>query len=603
MISLIVLSASILLQFAAAGLALRLIRVTGWRLAWGVISAALVLMGIRRCITLYHELTSDLAVLPHPTAELVALGISLLLLIGVASIGPIFTRAKRTEKALQESEERFRAIIDYSPTKIHIKDTQGRYVLVNHLAEELFGVTEEEARGKTSGEIFPEMQAQSFVEHDQAVLESGEVFEREEEWLRDDGLHTYLTVKFPIKDLAENIVGVGAIGTDITERKQVEGLNRRLGRVLDNSFNEIFVFDAVTYRFTQVNQGALNNMGYTLEEMLQMTPWDIKPGFGEEEFHALMEPLYQGEQEILVYETEHQRKDGSIYPGEIRLQLSKAETPPVFVAILADITERRLAEKLIHTTKEEAEAANRAKSEFLANMSHELRTPMNAIIGFTEIVRTEAFGPVGNPKYREYLDDVHNSAQHLLALINDILDLSKVESGKEELYEENIGIPEIVQSSFAFLQHRAEESGVELRIEMSGPLPPLRADERKLKQILINLLSNGVKFTEPGGSVTFKAWCSKDSGYVFQIVDTGIGIAPADIPKALSQFGQVDSTFSRQHEGTGLGLPLTKSLIELHGGSFELQSELGAGTTATVRFPVERIVDAKSQDKLGREAG
>ncbi len=244
----------------------------------------------------------------------------------------------------------------------------------------------------------------------------------------------------------------------------------------------------------------------------------------------------------------------------------------------------------LRTASDQAEAANRAKSEFLAAMSHELRTPLNAILGFSDIIKDEMLGPVGSARYRDYASDINTSGQHLLDLINDILDLSKVESGTDELHEENIQIPEIIFSVLRLVQHRAEKGGIELEIERPDEPPLLRVDERKLKQILVNLLTNAIKFTEAGGKVTLRVWCRTDSGYVFQVIDTGIGIALEDIPKALSQFGQVDGDLDRQYEGTGLGLPLTKALVELHGGCLDLQSRVGVGTTATVRFPAERIV-------------
>jgi signal transduction histidine kinase len=240
--------------------------------------------------------------------------------------------------------------------------------------------------------------------------------------------------------------------------------------------------------------------------------------------------------------------------------------------------------------RDEAETANRAKSEFLALMSHELRTPLNAILGFSEIIKGEMLGPVGTAKYRDYAKDVHDSGQHLLALINDILDLSKIEAGKLELDEEDVDVADAIHSCLTLVREWAKNGGVRLVTEIPEELPALRFDERKLKQILINLLSNAVKFTPAGGTVTIKAWFRVDSGYVFQIIDTGVGIALEDIPKALSPFGQVDAKLTRKYEGTGLGLPLTKSLVEMSSGSMDLQSEVGVGTTVTVRFPKERIV-------------
>ncbi len=255
-----------------------------------------------------------------------------------------------------------------------------------------------------------------------------------------------------------------------------------------------------------------------------------------------------------------------------------------------DITERKAAEEAMLAIMKEAEIANRTKSEFLANMSHELRTPLNAIIGFSEIIKDETFGPVGSTKYRDYANDINESGQHLLALINDILDLSKVESGTDELHEENIEVSKLANAILKLVVGLAQTGNVELELDVSDDIAVLHADERKVKQILLNLLSNAIKFTPDGGKVTLKIWSRAESGYVFQVIDTGIGIAFEDIPKALAAFQQVDSGLNRRHEGTGLGLSLTKSLIEMHGGYLDLQSEVGVGTTVTVRFPAERIV-------------
>ena len=269
---------------------------------------------------------------------------------------------------------------------------------------------------------------------------------------------------------------------------------------------------------------------------------------------------------------------------------------------ISDITSRRREAEEMREAKEQAELANRTKSEFLANMSHELRTPLNAILGFSELMGNATLGPLGNSKYEEYTRDINASGRHLLALIQDILDLSKIETGRLELDEEDIDVAMTIRSCMVLVKERAENSGVKLKTDIPQDLPVLHADARKLKQILVNLLSNAVKFTSAAGEVTLKAWWREDSGYVFQVIDNGIGIALADIPKALSPFGQVDSTLARKYGGTGLGLPLAKSLAEMHGGSLDLQSEEGAGTTVTVRFPSERIVHVAGAAATGTPA-
>ena len=255
-----------------------------------------------------------------------------------------------------------------------------------------------------------------------------------------------------------------------------------------------------------------------------------------------------------------------------------------------DITEQVATQKALQTAKEEAETANRTKSEFLANISHELRTPLNAIIGFSELMLAQHGSAAENTKHRGYLEDIHSSGLHLLSLINDILDLSKIEAGAENLDEEVLDVGEVAGAVMRVVRQRAETSGVSIGCSPTDGLPALRADERKLKQALLNLLVNAIKFTPEGGRVELDIRCDAESGYVFQVRDNGIGMAPEDIPVALRQFGQIDSALNRKYEGTGLGLPLTKALIEMHGGSLALESSLGAGTTATLTLPAWRIV-------------
>lgn len=237
-----------------------------------------------------------------------------------------------------------------------------------------------------------------------------------------------------------------------------------------------------------------------------------------------------------------------------------------------------------------AEEASRAKSTFLATISHELRTPLNAIIGFSEILKDQIFGPLGTARYRGYADDIHNSAIHLLSLVNDLLDLAKAEAGKHELHEDTLDMAEIAETCRRLMAERAHDAGIDLEMvdRLDGCL--FRGDERKMRQIFLNLVSNAVKFTPAGGHVTIDVALHENGGLQVAVRDTGIGMGAADIAKALEPFGQVSDVLTRQTGGTGLGLPLTVKLVELHDGKLAIESAPGSGTTVTLLFPADRTV-------------
>ena len=254
-------------------------------------------------------------------------------------------------------------------------------------------------------------------------------------------------------------------------------------------------------------------------------------------------------------------------------------------AAFADLRENQ--SRLI-AAKEAAEAADKAKSDFLANMSHELRTPLNAIIGFSGIMRDALLGPI-DPQYADYARIIGDSGAHLLAIINDILDLAKSEAQGLELAESQVDIAAVATFSLDMVAEMAKKQQVACSSEMASGLPAFWGDAKKLRQILITLLSNAIKFTPSGGSVRLVAGREREGGLILSVVDSGIGIPADKIAVALAPFGQVDASLARKYEGVGLGLPLTKRLVELHGGTLEIVSVPGAGTTVTARFPHERF--------------
>ncbi len=253
------------------------------------------------------------------------------------------------------------------------------------------------------------------------------------------------------------------------------------------------------------------------------------------------------------------------------------------------VTSGKEREQELEKARSEAVRANETKTQFLANMSHELRTPLNAIIGFSEIMCTELFGPMGNLHYKEYAKDIHGSGEHLLGLVNDVLDVAQIETGQMKLREQNCDLHELIDICFTQLGSKAQSAGVALIDRTPSSLPDIYVDDRKIRQVLINLLSNAIKFTPQGGQIGVHACLTRDGALRITVIDTGIGIEQQDIPRILQKFGQVENSLQRKYDGVGLGLPLAKSLVEMHGGSLWLKSAPGRGTAVGFTLPADRV--------------
>jgi two-component system cell cycle sensor histidine kinase PleC len=273
-------------------------------------------------------------------------------------------------------------------------------------------------------------------------------------------------------------------------------------------------------------------------------------------------------------------------------------TPISLLRAMTDHMTAKTDELLVASRR--AEEANRAKSQFLATMTHELRTPLNAIIGFSELIRDQHLGPVGNARYAEYASDIHFSGCHLLGVIRDVLDMARIDAGKVELQEGPFDLDACIGSALRLIAAQAAQGGIDLRVQVDPGLPQVKADPLRLKQVLLNLLTNAVKFTDAGGIVTVRARRDRAGRLAISIADTGIGIPADKLGEVLEPFTQAHQRHERAAQGSGLGLPIAKSLMELHGGDLAIESVEGAGTTVTVRLPAERLQTAAAAPEPGR---
>jgi PAS domain S-box-containing protein len=385
---------------------------------------------------------------------------------------------------------------------------------------------------------------------------------------------------------------------ELYEQWRAEAESRREAeanmRETEESFQSIFyaaplpiaLIDPTKFVVIQANVAALNLFGLTEEEAARTDTRDL---FDEGDLLKRIDTLLASSRRGMPIEFRMKRRDGKRIDALVTAATGRFQGQRVLLIGIQDITEKRREAEALREARDQATAASRSKSEFLANMSHELRTPLNAIIGFSEALERELFGPIGSPRYREYAEDIRDSGVHLLSLINDILDLSKIEAGHFKLHEDEAELDRIIETATRIVRHRAAQANIALEVTLPEPPVTLVADERALKQVLINLVSNAVKFSPDGSLVRVNTHLGPDTLRI-SVSDQGAGIAAEDIPRALTPFTQLDGSLSRAHEGTGLGLPLAKHLTELHGGKLTIESVVGKGTVVHVDLPLDRVV-------------
>jgi PAS domain S-box-containing protein len=496
---------------------------------------------------------------------------------------------QRSEGALRESEARFRSFMDHAPFSMLVKDVEGRFQMVNRGIEAVWGKTAAEILGRRVRELSQGPGVDIVEAMDREVVESGRAVAREVHFA-DLGEGWNYEVKFPIKDSAGRVIAIGGVAVDISDKKKAElalqASEARFRGFMEHAPVEMVVKD-IEGRYVMISRAVEEIWDRSATDILGRRASEITPSAGATIAEAM---------DSEVIETGRSVAKEIHFPGwrsewayAVKFPIKDADGRVVAIGSVAlDFTEKKHTEQELMRAKEQAELANHAKSEFLANMSHELRTPLNAILGFSQIIRRQLYGPVGSDKYLEYVQDIWDSGEHLLGIVNSVLDTSKIEAGSFKLDEAPCDVAEIVEAAMRMVEERAHRGGLALGQHVAPGLRPILADERACRQIFLNLLGNAVKFTPAGGKVTATAEIAPDGSLLLHVADNGIGIAPADIDKVFDRFSQVDGSYARRHSGTGLGLHLTKKLVELHGGTIRLDSEVGVGTTVSVTLPAWR---------------
>lgn len=457
------------------------------------------------------------------------------------------------------------------------------FTYVSEGARRLFGLPPDQSLTDAEA-LFKAVYAEDLAEIKASTRRCNETLER---WRQDfrvrrpDGMKWVRGEGTPHRARGGDTVWDGIL-TDVTDQKAAEERERRLreriSAILESTTDAVFTVDS-DWRFTYMNRRAREALAHG-KDVIGRNGWQVFP-------EAVGTMLWEQYQRV---RDEGCTAEFEIYypPLEKWLEVHAYPLEGGVAVLFRDISDRRQAEEELRLAKDAAEAAGRAKSAFLAAMSHELRTPLNAICGFSEMIAREVLGPVGISDYREYARDIETSSRQLLHVVSDVLDLARLEAGAGKLDEETVDLVEVLDEALEPIAQRVDEKRLVLEKEVPADCPYLRGDTRALKQILTHLLSNAVKFTEEGViGVEVRA---RPEGLALSVRDTGIGIGPEQRQLLCQPFQQIDASLARRHQGAGIGLALTKRLVELHGARLEILSARDVGTTVTVYFPQWRVV-------------
>lgn len=503
---------------------------------------------------------------------------------------------EKLNNALMRQEKENRAVINAVSDIIFEMSTDGQILFLNDAWQKITGFSAERSLGRNMFDLlYMQDQIEQRSNFSQFVKGRKQGYRAFTRLRNADG--TFRAIELAVsmirQDENKDLRVVGAI-TDVEERRRAERAlseaEKKYRAIVENAASGIYQVTPEGH-YLSANPAMARILGYdNSEEILRdvrNANSDIYYNGRERERH-----LRDAVRSVSVnVEGQVRRKDGKIIWVQENLRAVKDDDDQLifFEGSMEEITQRKDSEIALREAKVQSDLANRAKSEFLANMSHELRTPLNAIIGFSDIIRTQAFGTVGSPEYLDYARDINESGKRLLQVINDILDVSRIEAGERQLNEGVVDLHKTLLSSLEMLAPKIEANRMIVSNHVRDTAPKIIGESHAIKQMLINLLSNAVKFTPEGGRISIDADVDDYGQMHISITDTGIGLTDDEIEKALSPFGQVDTALNKSESGTGLGLTLVQSLMSLHGGSFELFSQKGIGTTATLIFPPKRV--------------
>ncbi len=489
------------------------------------------------------------------------------------------------DRAAHRQRDLLQAVLDHASVSVQVKDLEGRFLVANRQIEQDFGLEPGALVGVRPRDVWPADIAEVYEANDRAVLDAEGPVEVEEVAEHADGTHTYISVKFPLRDADGEIFAVGGISTDITERIRAEHELRQsqvfLDSIIENIPDMVFVKDAEQLRFVRFNRAGEELIGRRREELIGRNDHELFPVEQADQFVAADRRVLDRGQLTDIAEEEID----TVAHGRRLLHTKKIpipgpdDAPAYLLGISEDITDRRAAEDALRAAKEEAERANLAKSEFLSRMSHELRTPLNSILGFAQLLELDEL----EDSQTEAVAQILKGGRHLLDLINEVLDISRIEAGAMALSLEPVALDTMVQECLELVRPQAQARGIAL-VNEDGRHRHVQADRQRLRQVLLNLLSNAVKFNRDGGTVTVS--CDHGDDFIrVHVADTGVGIRPELLDRLFVPFDRLDAGGTGV-QGTGLGLALSLRLIEAMDGTIEVASTPGEGSTFSFELPV-----------------